>query len=114
MKISLYEPTRSLANFHIAGFAHHDGWRVFSELKVGTKLELRCEPGNPHDPEAIAIYYGETKIGYVPSANNNEFYTYLFYGHEDLFEIFITTVDDDAHPERQFRVVVTLSDKRDA
>jgi len=112
--ISVYEPARNLANFHIAGFAHYEGFSVFSELKVGTQVELRCESNNPHDPQAIAIYYGETKIGYVPSANNSEFFAYLYFGHDDLYETFITTVNDDAHPEQQFRVVVRLKDKRNA
>ena len=110
---SLFEPTRSLESFHIAGFSHHEGFKVFSELKVGTKVELRHEPDNPYDPEAVAIYYGETKIGYVPREHNSEFFTYLYFGHEDLFEAFICMVNDDAHPERQLRVVVTISDKRE-
>ena len=111
--ISVYEPTKSLASFHIAGFGHHEGYSVFSELQVGTKVEMRHEPGNPYDPEAIAIYYGETKIGYVPKEENSEFYTYLYYGYDDLYETFICMVNDDAHPERQFNVVVTLKDARE-
>ena len=110
--MSIYEPTRTLADFHIAGFSYHEGFNVFCELKVGTKVELRHEPGNPYDPEAVAIYYGENMIGYVPRDKNNEFYTYLYFGHGDLFETFISTVDDDAHPERRLRVVVRISDSR--
>ena len=110
--ISVYEPTRNIADFHIAGFAYYEGWDVYSELNVGTKVELRCEPYNPHDPDAVAIYYGDAKIGYVPSGKNIEFFTYLYFGYEDIFDAFISTVDDDAHPERQFRVVVKLKDKR--
>ena len=110
--ISVYEPTRNISDFHIAGFAYYEGWDVYDELKVGTKVELRCEPYNPYDPDAVAIYYGDAKIGFVPKGKNSEFFTYLYFGHDDLFEAFISTVDDDVHPERQFRVVVRVNDKR--
>ena len=109
---STFEPSRSFIDFHLAGFCHHDGVKVFDELKVGTKVDLRYEPDNQHDPEAVAIYYEDTKIGYVPSVKNSELYTLLYYGHEDLFEAYINMRDERAHPERQFRVAVKITDRR--
>jgi hypothetical protein len=109
---SKYEPSRSYIDFHIAGFGHHDGVNVFNELKIGTKVDLRYEPKNPHDPEAVAIYYGEARIGYVPAGKNSELFTLLYYGHDDLFEAYINMYDDRAHPERQFRVAVKITNRR--
>jgi len=97
---------------HVAGFGHHDGLKIFGELKIGEKVELRHEPDNPHDPYAVAIYYGETKIGYVPADKNSELFMFLYYGHDDIFESFINMVDDSAHPERQFRICVRIKDGR--
>ena len=109
---SKYEPSRTLIDFHIAGFAYHEGLSVIENLRLGTKVDLRFEPDCPYDPEAVAIYYKDTKIGYVPREHNSNFYKFLYFGHEDLFEALISLVDDDAHPERQFRVVVKIKDSR--
>ena len=62
----MYEPSRVLLSFHIAGFQYADGALVLGDLKAGDKLTLCAEHDNPHDPEAVAIYYGKTKLGYVP------------------------------------------------
>lgn len=36
----MYEPSRNLFSFHIAGFQHHDGALVLGDLKAGNALEL--------------------------------------------------------------------------
>lgn len=59
----MYEPSRVLLSFHIAGFQYADGALVLGDLKAGDKLTLCTERDNPHDPEAVAIYYGKTKLG---------------------------------------------------
>ena len=109
---SVYEPSRSYMDCHIAGFGHHDGCKVFGELGIGTEVGLRYEPENPHDPYAVAIYYKDTKIGYVPAGKNSELYTLLYYGHDDLFESFINMIDPDTHPERQFRITIRIRNRR--
>ena len=55
-----------LANFHIAGFGFWEGCEAFEHLKVGTRLELVSESNNAFDPYAVAIYYGEYKLGFIP------------------------------------------------
>lgn len=110
---SKYEPSRSLIDFHIAGFGYHEGLDVIEHLNIGTKVDLRFEPDNPHDPEAVAIYYEDTKIGYVPSEKNSDIFRFLYFGHDDLFEAFINMTDLQAHPERQLRVVVRIRDARE-
>jgi hypothetical protein len=109
---SVYEPSRSLMNFHIAGFGHHEGLSVISELKLGTKVDLRPEPRNPYDPQAVAIYFGDVKIGYIPRGKIDEVFLLLYFGHDDVFESYISMVDADVHPERQFRVTVKIADRR--
>ena len=49
----MYEPSRVLLSFHIAGFQYADGALVLGDLKAGDKLTLRAERDNPHDPEAV-------------------------------------------------------------
>ena len=82
----MYEPSRVLLSFHIAGFQYADGALVLGDLKAGDKLTLCAERDNPHDPEAVAIYYGKTKLGYVPGNEVGPLSLMMYYGHEDVFE----------------------------
>ena len=54
-----------LTNFHIAGFGYWEGCEAFEQLKIGTRLDLIREEDNPFDPYAVAIYYGEYKLGFI-------------------------------------------------
>lgn len=102
-------------NCHIAGFSHWEGCLVLGELKVGAKLELERELNNPFDPKAVAIYYGDTKLGYLPAADNEDISTFLDLGHTDLFEARVQAVSPEAtHPEKQVRVVVFIKGKNSA
>ena len=43
----MYEPSRVLLSFHIAGFQYADGALVLGDLKVGDRLTLCAERDNP-------------------------------------------------------------------
>ena len=102
------EMKRHLANFHIAGFAYWDGSEAFEHLKIGTKLDLVREEDNRFDPYAVAIYYKDLKLGFIPPASNQEISKYLDMGWGDLYEVRVTRVSPDAHPESQVEVVVHI------
>ena len=36
-------------------------------LAPGTALDLRREPGNRHDRNAVAVYINQLRVGYVPA-----------------------------------------------
>ena len=92
----MYEPSRVLLSFHIAGFQYADGALVLGDLKAGDKLTLCAERDNPHDPEAVAIYYGNTKLGYVPGNEVGPLSLMMYYGHEDVFEARVQQVAPSA------------------
>ena len=46
----MYEPSRHITSFNIAGFQHWDGALVLSELKPGMQLTLVPEPETPMTP----------------------------------------------------------------
>lgn len=100
-----------LADFHIAGFGYWEGCEVFENLKIGTSLELVREADNKFDPYAVAIYFGEHKLGFVPRGQNQEIATFLDMGHSSLFEIRIRRLSPEAHPEKQVEVNVYLKRK---
>ena len=52
--------------FAIAGWRFQRGDGVIHLLAAGRPLELRPEPENPHDPNAVAVWAEGVKLGYVP------------------------------------------------
>ena len=101
------------ASFPVAGFQYYQGCEVFEQLKVGIELELVRDDENPYDPEAVAIFYGNTHIGYVPRACNHDICMLLDMGAGKLFEVRICRVDPEQHPERQIEVNVYLKNQND-
>jgi hypothetical protein len=60
---------RGLKVAGVAGAARHHGEALESqELGPGSELELRRDPDNPHDPNAIAVHGpgGGEQVGWVP------------------------------------------------
>ncbi|WP_071130296.1 HIRAN domain-containing protein [Enterococcus timonensis] len=110
--MEVYQPSRYLLDFHLAGFAYWDGTKVANELEIGSPLQLQIETSNPFDQEAVAIYFHDKKIGYVPAQKNSWLFSLLFFGYGEFLEAEIQSVDLHQHPERQFRVVVRLKDHR--
>jgi HIRAN domain len=54
----------------LAGFRYHAAAELWDELRIGDALELRREPGNPHDTQAIGVSWRGSKLGYVPRREN--------------------------------------------
>ena len=108
----MYEPSRQISSFYIAGFQYWDGALVLSELKVGERLRLVPEFDNPHDSSAMAIYRGETKMGFVPGSENELLALMFFYGHSDVFELRVLQVSPDKNPWEQVRVGLYVTDAR--
>lgn len=51
---------------HVAGLQYTKYQLVDKQLKPNAKLKLVGEPSNPHDPRAIRVMCGSTKVGYIP------------------------------------------------
>ena len=54
----------------LAGFRFHAAAQVWGELRVGDRLELEREPGNPHDANAVKVLWRGQTLGYVPRRQN--------------------------------------------
>jgi hypothetical protein len=103
---------RHFSNFSLAGFTYYDGIEVFQELKVGTLLTMQAEPENKYDPNAVAIYYNDKKLGFIPKEENKPIFQFLTLGHTDLFEARINRISPESHPEKQVGVVVRINEKK--
>ena len=108
----MYEPSRNLFSFHIAGFQHHDGALVLGELKAGDTLELVPERDNPYDAEAIAVKFRGTMLGYVPADSVGPLSTLFFYGHGAAFECRALQVAPERSPWHQVRAAGFVRDAR--
>lgn len=95
-----------LTNFHIAGFSYWDGCEAFNELHIGTELKLEREADNKFDPYAVAIYFGNLKLGFIPRGCNHDISKFLDMGWDDMFEVRIQRLSPDEHPESQVEVIV--------
>jgi hypothetical protein len=93
---------------------YHDGLSVINELKIGTEIRLVPEFDNPYDPEAVAIFCKDKKIGFIPKDKNSLVSLLIYFGYGDILEAKIAQVNHEQHPERQFRLVVKIKDNRDA
>jgi hypothetical protein len=45
---------------------------LIGALKRGTRLELRREPDNRYDRNAVGVYFSGQHLGYVPRSDNRE------------------------------------------
>ncbi len=109
----MYEPSRRIDTFFIAGFQHWDGALVLNELKPGMPVDLIAEPENPYDPEAVALFHQGVKLGYVPASQNSLLSLLSFYGHGGILEARILQVKPDADPWEQVRIGVFVKDVRE-
>lgn len=99
---------RHYAHFHVAGFSYWQGAEVFEQLRIGTLLTLLREPDNRFDPYAVAIYFADRKLGFLPRAENHEISKWLDMGYGAAFECRINRLSPDVDPEGQVGVVIHL------
>ena len=97
-----------LTNFNIAGFGYWEGCEVLEELHIGTRLELVREEDNKFDPYAVAIYYDDHKLGFIPRGSNHDISKYLDMGLEDIYEVRVTRISKKLHPDEQVEVIVNI------
>jgi len=95
-------------NCNLAGFGHTEGYLVLDQMKPGDRLTMMREDENKYDHEAIALFYGDQHVGYIPKQLNSQLAMFLDFGHADIFECVITSVDKDEHPNEQVQIRVNL------
>jgi hypothetical protein len=99
---------RHFGNFNIAGFTYWDGCIALSELKIGSSLRLERELENRFDPYAVAIYFDDQKLGYIPRGENEMIAKFLDLGYSKIFDLRVQRISPDAHPEKQIGVVLFI------
>lgn len=69
-RLFVCEPDIPPLHLWLAGFQHHRAEGIWPFLRPGLELCLHREPWNRHDPLAVAVYYRQEKLGYLPRFDN--------------------------------------------
>jgi hypothetical protein len=88
----------------IAGFQFHQGDAIWSLLTEGAALKLVREPKNEHDPDAVAVYFQDEMLGYVPRAENSAIAGMMDRGEALEASISKLVVNDDPWERVRFTV----------
>lgn len=96
---------RHFDHFTIAGFTYYEGALAFENLKIGAQLKLVSDPSNIYDEHAVAIYYNNLKLGFIPKGNNKPISELLKAG-VDVFDVRVQRCTPDTHTENQVQVIV--------
>jgi len=89
---------------YVAGLQHYQSLKIVHSMATGDLLELKREPDNQHDANAIAVYWQTKKIGYVPRVNNLALSRMMDKGQQIAAEI--NWLDD--HPWQPVGLVVRI------
>lgn len=100
--------------FFIAGFHHHHGPQLIDQLNVGDELRLVREPDNPHDPLAVAIYFHDDRIGYVPQERNRNIAELLDHGAHLTCRIIAVDPEEGAFDAVEVSVAMLENQTKDA
>ena len=103
--------SRYLIDFNVAGMRYWDGALVLTAIKPGDTLKLVAEHGNSYDPDAVALYYKDKKIGYIPQEYNSLPAQLLRFGDTHVIECRVLKVDPTADPWKQIRAGIYMIDK---
>lgn len=88
-------------SFELTSWRHHD----CVPLEYGDELGIVPEPENEYDPDAIALYKGVKKVGYVPAHR-----TKVIHQARDSGAILTATVEVDGDEEFGINPVVLIQD----
>ena len=90
----------------VAGFQFHSGEDVWADLSVGDALALVREQSNQHDASAVAVWFHDHQLGYIPRGDNSAIAQMLDRGESLTARITQLKVADD--PWERIRIEVSL------
>lgn len=90
----------------LAGFSHYMGESVWPLLSEGDPLALVREPDNAFDEQAVAVYWNNLQLGYVPRAQNTAVAQMLDRGA--VLESCVMAKNEGASPDQRLRFCIRL------
>jgi hypothetical protein len=95
-----------LQNSPLAGSQYYAVGELWSQMRVGDRLDLIRETDNRHDRHAIRVEWRGHKLGYVPRAENRILANAIDQG--DRLVARIARLSDDANPWQRLAFEVYL------
>src|ERR1700740_484366 len=62
----MYRNPRVVYEGYFSGYQYHNGSNLEHLFTQGTEFSLKHEPENPFDENAVALYYNNSRIGFIP------------------------------------------------
>lgn len=106
-RLFVAEPDIPPLHLGLAGFQHHRAEGIWPFLRPGLELRLRREPWNRHDPLAVAVYYRQEKLGYLPRSGNAAVARWLDQGR--TLRASIASLADTPHPRGRVQLRLQLT-----
>lgn len=105
----LYSPASSaseivLSHPLIAGFHYYDGYKTEKFLCINSPLVLKRQPGNAYDKNAVEVFFGTAKLGYLPRRENKIIARMLDQGVEVKARIVQVAPEKDAYERIRLEV----------
>jgi hypothetical protein len=90
----------------LTGFRHHAARTLWAGLDEHALLTLVREADNPHDPDAVALYWKGLKLGYLPREEN--FVAARLLDNRRNLSARVERLQPRAHRNQRVRVAVVL------
>jgi len=91
----------------LAGYRYHRADGVWSFLCMGAPLRLKREPHNPHDINAIGVWFMNDKLGYIPRSENSRLAALMDQGEK--LDARISKLLDEDDPRQRVRFSIELN-----
>ncbi len=83
-----------------------------SDMLINQPVALLPEPENSYDKQAIAVYWNDARIGYVPRRKNKELAALFSAGYGDILLAHISAPEPDEWYDEQVEVTVSLLNRK--
>lgn len=112
VKIGSYLRSTLVDRFYIAGVAYHEAALVLEKIKAGDELQMVLEPNNPYDECAVALYFDDVMLGYIPRERNAMISNLAYFGHTKVFKARVMGVYPDKPTYKQLEVGIYIKPKK--
>lgn len=89
---------------YVNGLTYHRYGEVAKHLSEGVELELRRQKDNPHDNKAVAVFFQDKQVAWIPALYNQNIARWLDEGHE--LKVFVAEHNRGSDYNRRLKVQV--------
>jgi len=96
-----------LQHCYVAGLQYYDALKIWNKLSIGLELEMRTEPENKFDRHAVALYFEEIKLGYLPRSDNRHIAKLLKAGWNP-YEVRIQSIHNNRDMNERLEICIRI------